>query len=92
MGISPVLDEVHRSHAAYVVRIAYKFSAWGVQADFAAVASHPAAIGLSSFRLSWSVFVALTVWGIVIDAVVVLAQHCQVRRFRVPVARLQRAR
>ena len=78
MGIALVLDEVHRSHAAHVVRIAYKLSAWGVQADFAAVASHPAAIGLSSFRLSWSVFVALTVWGIVIDAVVVLTQHGQV--------------
>ena len=79
MGIALVLDEVHRSHAAHVVRVAYKFSAWGVQADFAAVASHPAAIGLSSFRLSWSVFVALTVRTIVVvDAVVVLAQHGQV--------------
>ena len=83
MGIALVLDEVHRSHAAHVVRVAYKFSAWGVQADFAAVASHPAAIGLSSFRLSWFVFVALTVWGIVIDAVVVLAQHREIRGFGV---------
>ena len=79
-----LLDEVHRSHAAHVVGVAYKLSAWGVQADFAAVASHSAAIGLASFRLSWFVFVALTVRGIVIDAVVVLAQHGQVRRFRVP--------
>ncbi len=84
MGIALVLDEVHRSHAAHVVGVAYKLSAWGVQADFAAVASHSAAIGLASFRLSWFVFVALTVRGIVIDAVVVLAQHGQVRRFRVP--------
>ena len=84
MGIALVLDEVHRSHAAYVVGVAYKFSAWGVQADFAAVASHPAAIGLSSFRLSWSAFVARTARVIVIDTVVVLAQHGQVRRFRVP--------
>ena len=78
MGIALVLDEVHRSHAAHVVRVAHKFAAWGVQADFAAVASHSAAIGLASFRLSWFVFVALTVWVIVIDAVVVLAQHGQV--------------
>ena len=84
MGISPVLDKVHRPHAAHVVGVAYKLSAWGVQADFAAVASHSAAIRLSSFRLSWSVFVALTVWGIVIDAVVVLTQHGQIRRLRMP--------
>ena len=73
-----LLDEVHCSHAAYVVGVAHKFSAWGVEADFAAVASHSAAIGLASFRLSWSAFVALTVRVIVIDAVVVLAQHGQV--------------
>ena len=79
MGIALVLDEVHRSHAAHVVGVAYKLSAWGVQADFAAVASHSAAIGLASFRLSWFVFVALTVRTIVVvDAVVVLAQHGQV--------------
>ena len=74
-----LLDEVHRSHAAHVVGVAHKLSTWGLQADFAAVASHSAAIGLSSFRLSWSVFVALTVRTIVVvDAVVVLAQHGQV--------------
>ena len=84
MGIALVLDEVHRSHAAYVVRVAHKLSAWGVQADFAAVASHSAAIGLASFRLSWSAFVALTVRLIVIDAVVVLAQHRQIRGFCMP--------
>ena len=78
MGIALVLDEVHRSHAAYVVGVAHKFSAWGVEADFAAMSSHPAAIGLASFRLSWSAFVALTVRVIVIDAVVVLTQHGQV--------------
>ena len=61
-----------------MVRIAHKLSAWGLQADFAAVTSHSAAIGLASFRLSWSVFVALTVRVIVIDAVVVLTQHGQV--------------
>ena len=64
-----LLDEVHRSHAAYVVGVAYKLSAWGVQADFAAVASHSAA--------AWSFsFLARAV--IVIDTVVVLAQHGQV--------------
>ena len=74
MGIALVLDEVHRSHAAHVVRVAYKFSAWGVQADFAAVASHPAA--------AWSFsFLARAV--IIIHAVVILAQHRQIRRFRV---------
>ena len=67
-----------------MVGVGYKLSAWGLQADFAAVASHSAAIGLSSFWLSWSVFVALTVWGIVIDAVVVLAQHREIRGFRMP--------
>ena len=66
-----------------MVRVAHKLCAWGVQADFAAVASHSAAIGLASFRLSWFVFVALTVRGIVIDAVVVLTQHRLVRGFRV---------
>ena len=74
MGIALVLDEVHRSHAAHVVRIAHKLSAWGVQADFAAVASHPAALG---FTRTWSFsFLARAV--IVIDTVVVLAQHGQV--------------
>ena len=60
------------------MRIAHKFSSWGVEADFAAVASHSTAIGLASFRLSWSAFVALTVRVIVIDAVVIFAQHGQV--------------
>ena len=69
MGIALVLDEVHRSHAAYVVGVAYKLSAWGVQADFAAVSAHPAA--------AWSFsFLARAV--IVIDTVVVLTQHGQV--------------
>ena len=67
-----------------MVGVGYKLSAWGLQADFAAVASHSAAIGLASFRLSWSVFVALTVRVIVIDAVVVLAQHRQIRGFCLP--------
>ena len=74
MGIALVLDEVHRSHAAHVVRVAHKLSAWGVQADFAAVSAHPAA--------AWSFsFLARAV--IVIDTVVVLAQHRQVRGFGV---------
>ena len=71
-----LLDEVHCSHAAHVVSVAHKFSAWGLQADFAAVASQSSATGLASFRLSWSVFVALTVRvTVVVDAVVVLTQH-----------------
>ena len=75
MGIALVLDEVHRSHTAHVVRVAHKLSAWSLQADFAAVAAHSAA--------AWSFsFLARAV--IIIHAVVVLAQHGQVRRFRVP--------
>ncbi len=74
------LDQVHCSHAAHVVRIAHQFAAWGVQADFAAVASHPAALG---FTRTWSFpFLARAV--IVVDAVVVLAQHREVRWFGVP--------
>ena len=74
MGIALVLDEVHCSHAAHVVRVAHKLSAWGLQADFAAVTSHPAALG---FTRTWSFsFLARAV--IVIDTVVVLAQHGQV--------------
>ena len=69
------LDEVHCPHAAQVVCVAHQFAAWGLQADFAAVASHPAA--------TWS-FSLLARALIIIDAVVVLAQHRQVRRFRVP--------
>ena len=79
MGIALVLDEVHRSHAAYVVGVAYKLSAWGVQADFAAVASHPAALGFTRTRSL--PFLPRTI--IVIDTVVVLTQHGQVRGFRV---------
>ena len=75
MGIALVLDEVHRSHAAHVVRIAHKLSAWGVQADFAAVSAHPAA--------AWSFsFLARAV--IIIHAVVILTQHREIRWFRMP--------
>ena len=67
------------------MRVSEEFSSWGVEADFAAVASHSAAIGLASFRLSWSVFVALTIrTTVVVDAVVVLAQHREIRGFRMP--------
>ena len=60
------LDEVHCPHAAHVVGVAHKFSAWGVEADFAAVASHPAA--------AWSFpFLPRTI--VIIHAVVVLTQH-----------------
>ena len=74
MGIALVLDEVHRSHAAHVVGVAYKLSAWGVQADFAAVASHSAALGFTRTRS----FPFLPRTIVVVDAVVVLAQHGQV--------------
>ena len=70
-----LLDEVHCPHAAQVVRVAHQFAAWGVQADFAAVAAHPAA--------TWA-FSLLARAVIIIDAVVVLAQHRQVRGFGVP--------
>ena len=51
------------------MRVSEEFSSWGVEADFAAVASHPPA--------AWSFsFLARAV--IVIDTVVVLAQHGQV--------------
>ena len=50
-----------------------------MQADFAAVSAHPAALG---FTRTWSFsFLARAV--IVIDTVVVLAQHRQVRGFGV---------
>ena len=76
-----LLDEVHSSHAAHVVGVAHKFSSWGVEADFAAVSSHPAALG---FTRTWSFpFLARTIGVVVVDTVVVLAQHGQVRGFGV---------
>ena len=69
-----LLDEVHRSHAAHVVGVAYKLSAWGVEADFAAVSPHSAA--------AWSLpFLPRTI--VIIHAVVVLAQHGKIRGFGV---------
>src|SRR5699024_8905721 len=71
------LDQVHCSHAAQVMRILHEPAAWGVQADFTAVASHPAAT-----RFSSSLFLsARRSRSVVVDAVVILAQHRQVRRF-----------
>ena len=62
-----------------MVRVAHKLPAWGVQADFTAVASHPAALG---FTRTWSFpFLARTI--VIIHTVVVLTQHGQVRGFRV---------
>ena len=57
------------------MRILHKLSAWGVQADFAAVSAHPAAARFSS---SWFLS-ARRSWAVVVDTVVVLAQHGQVR-------------
>src|SRR5690625_2807244 len=76
------LDEVHRSHTAQVVRVAQKFSAWGLQTDLAAVAAHPAATRFARLGFTWSVL--LTGTAIVVDAVVVLTQHRQIGRFRMP--------
>ena len=75
MGTAPVLNQIHCSHAAHVVGVAHKFAAWGVQADFAAVSAHPAATRSFSF-LARAV--------IVIDTVVVLTQHREIRWFRMP--------
>ena len=61
------------------MRVAHKLPAWGVQADFAAVTSYPAATRFSS---SWFLS-ARRSRAVVIDAVMVLAQHRQVRGFRV---------
>ncbi len=74
MGTAPVLNQIHCSHAAHVVGVAHKFAAWGVQADFAAVSAHPAATRSFSF-LARAV--------IVIDTVVVLTQHREIRGFGV---------
>ena len=73
------LDEVHRSHAAQVVRAAQKFSAWGLQTDLAAVAAHPAATRSFSFLAA-----GLCSAVIIIHTVVVLTQHRQIGRFRMP--------
>ena len=80
MGIALVLDEVHRSHAAHVVGVAHKLSAWGVQADFAAVASHSAALGFTRTRSL--PFLPRTI--VIIHTVVVLTQHRQIRWLSVP--------
>ena len=80
MGISPVLNQIHCSHAAYVVGVAHKFAAWGVQADFTAVATHPAALGFTRTRSL--PFLARAV--IIVHAVVILTQHREIRWFRMP--------
>ena len=61
------------------MRVAHKLPAWGVQADFAAVTSYPAATRFSS---SWFLS-ARRSWAVVVDAIVVFAQHRQIRGFRV---------
>ena len=62
------------------MRVAHKFSAWGVQADFAAVSAHPAALG---FTRTWSFpFLARTI--VIIHTVVVLTQHRQIRWLGMP--------
>ena len=72
-----------------MVRIAHQFAAWGVQADFAAVASHPAELGFTRTRLPFSSLVfsflspGIARVTVVVNAVVVLAQHREVRGFGV---------
>ena len=61
------------------MRILHEPAAWGVQADFATVSAHPAATRFSS---SWFLS-ARRSWAVVVDAIVVLTQHRQVRGFRV---------
>ena len=61
------------------MRVAHKLPAWGVQADFAAVASHPAAL---EFARTWS-FPLLARTTVIVDAIMVFAQHRQVRGFGV---------
>ena len=65
------LDQVHCSHAAQVMRILHELAAWGVQADFTAVASHPAALGFTRTRS----FPFLPRTIVIIHTVVVLTQH-----------------
>ncbi len=60
-----------------MVGVAHKLSTWGLQADFAAMSSHPAATRSFSF-------LARTIGVVVVDAVVVLTQHRQIRRLRMP--------
>ena len=62
-----------------MVRVLHEPAAWGVQADFAAVSAHPAALG---FTRTWSFpFLARTI--VIIHTVVVLTQHRQIRGFGV---------
>ena len=74
------LDQVHCSHAAQGMGVTHEFAARSVEADSTAVSSHPAALG---FTRTWSFpFLARAV--IVVDAVVVLTQHRQIRWLSVP--------
>src|SRR5690625_1992938 len=61
------------------MRILHEPAAWGVQADFAAVASHPAALGFTRTRSLPLFLSARRSWAVVVDAVVVLTQHRQIR-------------
>ena len=60
--------------------VSEEFSTRGLQTNFAAVASHPAALG---FTRTWS-FSLLARTIVIIHTVVVLTQHRQIRRLRMP--------
>ena len=60
-----------------MVGVAHKLSTWGLQSDFAAMSSHPAATRSFSF-------LERTIGVVVVNTVVVLTQHRQIRRLRMP--------
>ena len=63
-----LIHQVHCSHRAEFACVGQEFSAWGVEADFSTVSAHSAA----------TLFVAPVSGVIVVDAVVIRAQHGQI--------------
>lgn len=66
------LNQIHRPHRAQLMGVAHQFSAGSLQADLPAVAPHPSSL-IFSFLCPGSARVT-----VVVDAVVVLAQHGEV--------------
>ena len=65
--------------------VSEEFSTRGLQTNFAAVASHPAATRLPFSSLIFSFRCpGISRVTVVVDAVVVLTQHRQIRRLRMP--------